>query len=48
MQKVLITGATGFVGQRLINFLKLEGFSIRAIGRKPMFNVETIICDFLH
>ena len=48
MQKVLITGATGFVGQRLINFLKLEGFSIRAIGRKPMFNVETIICDFLN
>jgi len=48
MQKVLVTGATGFVGQRLINLLKLEGFSIRAIGRKSIFNVETIICDFLN
>jgi len=48
MQKVLVTGATGFVGQRLVNYLKLEGFAIRAVGRKPIFDIETIICDFLN
>ena len=48
MKKILVTGATGFIGQRLINYLKLEGFAIRAVGRKPIFDIETIICDFLN
>ena len=48
MQKVLVTGATGFIGQHLINCLKLEGFTIRTVGRRPVFDIETVICDFIN
>ena len=47
MINALVTGATGFVGRRLVNHLKQEGFTIRAIGRSPILGVETVICDFL-
>ena len=33
MLNALITGATGFVGLRLINHLRQEGFAIRIIGK---------------
>jgi len=42
-----VTGATGFVGQHFIKCFKLEGYNIRAISRKLIPGVETIICDFL-
>ena len=48
MQNILVTGATGFVGKRLINYLNLEGFIVCAIGRERVPGVETIICDFLN
>ncbi|MBT7558327.1 NAD-dependent epimerase/dehydratase family protein, partial [Candidatus Woesearchaeota archaeon] len=48
MQRVLVTGATGFIGQHLINLLKLEGMFIRAIGRTLVPNVDTVVCDFLN
>ena len=47
MQKILVTGATGFVGQHLIEYLKLDGYNIRAISRKLIPGVDTVICDFL-
>jgi UDP-glucose 4-epimerase len=47
MLNILVTGATGFVGQRLIECLKLDGCNIKVISRKPMLGVEVIICDFL-
>jgi len=42
-----VTGATGFVGQHFIKCFKLEGYNIRAVSRKLIPGVETIICDFL-
>ena len=47
MLNVLVTGATGFVGQHLIEHLKLDGCNVKIISRKPMLGVEVIICDFL-
>jgi len=47
MLNVLVTGATGFVGQHLIKCLKLDGYNIKVISRKPMLGAEVIICDFL-
>ncbi len=47
MLNVLVTGATGFVGQHLIECLKLDGYNIKAISRKLIPGVDTVICDFL-
>jgi UDP-glucose 4-epimerase len=47
MLNVLVTGATGFVGQHLIEYLKLDGYNIKAISRKLIPGVDTVICDFL-
>ncbi len=47
MLNVLVTGATGFVGQHLIECLKLDRCNVKIISRKPMLGVEVIICDFL-
>ena len=47
MLNVLVTGATGFVGQHLIERLKLDGYNIKAISRKLIPSVDTVICDFL-
>lgn len=33
--KVLVTGATGFVGQKLVNYLSEQGLDIRVIARDP-------------
>jgi len=47
MLNVLVTGATGFVGQHLIEYLKLNGYNIKAISRNLILGVDTVICDFL-
>jgi len=47
LKNILVTGATGFVGQHFIKCFKLEGYNIRAVSRKLIPGVETIICDFL-
>jgi UDP-glucose 4-epimerase len=39
----LITGATGFVGQRLINVIS---GNVRVLSRKKQLDLETLICDF--
>ena len=43
---ILLTGATGFVGRRLLNLLELSGHDIRLLSRKQHLQYETIICDF--
>ena len=43
---ILLTGATGFVGQRLLNLLELSGHDIRLLSRNQHLQHETIICDF--
>ncbi|MBP1752972.1 MAG: putative a2 family oxidoreductase [Geobacteraceae bacterium] len=49
--KVLITGATGFIGKRLVESLLEEGFRVRAVIRRPGItlpkDVETIPGDLL-
>jgi nucleoside-diphosphate-sugar epimerase len=47
MLNILVTGATGFVGQHLIECLKLDGYNIKAISRNLILGVDTVICDFL-
>ena len=41
----LITGASGFIGMRLVNALKLESIPLVLLSRKKIPGVETIICD---
>jgi len=41
----LVTGATGFVGTRLVNALKAESATIRTLSRNKMDGVDNIICD---
>ena len=44
--KVLITGATGFIGSRLCKFLLNQGHSIRIVSRKPNNKYEdVVVCD---
>jgi uncharacterized protein YbjT (DUF2867 family) len=49
--KVLVTGATGFIGKRLVEALLEEGFRVRAVLRRPGItlpkDVETIPGDLL-
>ena len=43
MKNILITGATGFVGQRLVKAIDVN---IKILSRKKQPDFETIICDF--
>ncbi len=38
--KVLITGATGFLGTHLTNFLRREGHSIQVVSRRPNVGID--------
>jgi uncharacterized protein YbjT (DUF2867 family) len=48
---VLVTGATGFIGRRLVSALADEGFRVRAMVRRPQAlvpeGVETVVADLL-
>jgi len=48
MKRILVTGATGFIGKSLVNCLNSKGFYVRAIGRRKVKEVDTIECDFLN
>lgn len=48
MKKVLVTGASGFIGNRLVKQLDEMEVSIRLLSRKNQSDYETIICDFEH
>ena len=41
----LITGGTGFVGQKLVKYLDHSGIGIRLISRKAHSHYESVICD---
>lgn len=45
MAKVLITGATGFVGQRLVKAIDINKEQIVILTRRNISNFETIVCD---
>ena len=45
---MLLTGATGFVGRRLLRRLAASECEIRLLSRNPVANYTTIQCDFLH
>jgi len=42
----LITGSTGFIGTRLLDYLVSIDSNIRLLARQNNPNIETIICDF--
>ena len=45
-KKMLVTGATGFIGKRLCSFLKKNNHSVRIISRdKDSRSDDTVICD---
>ncbi|MRR58653.1 MAG: NAD-dependent epimerase/dehydratase family protein [Deltaproteobacteria bacterium] len=48
---VLVTGATGFIGKRLVSALADEGFRVRAMVRRPEAavpeGVEVVVADLL-
>ena len=48
---VLVTGATGFIGRRLVSALADEGFRVRAMVRRPETTVpegvEAVVADLL-
>lgn len=45
MKRILITGATGFVGRRLLKSLNLSGSEICVLSRTINPNYKTIVCD---
>ncbi len=34
-RRILLTGATGYIGGRLLRFLQMEGYPVRCIARRP-------------
>jgi UDP-glucose 4-epimerase len=46
MNTCLVTGASGFVGKKLINALLYYDHKVLPVSRKSMPNENTIICDF--
>jgi len=46
MIKILVTGATGFVGNRLLKSFESKENEIRILSRKPHPIYETVVCDF--
>ena len=46
-RKILITGANGFVGSRLVKHANNINLNIRVISRKSSDIFESIVCDFL-
>ena len=45
MNKIAVTGATGFIGRRLVKNLALKSCELRLFSRKNQEGFETIICD---
>ena len=46
-RKILVTGANGFIGLRLLEHIKEMDFDVRVLSRKPINQYESICCDFL-
>jgi UDP-glucose 4-epimerase len=47
MNKVFITGASGFVGTKLVSALEADQNSVRVLSRRNLTGYETVVCDFL-
>ena len=45
MKRFFVTGATGFIGQRLLLLLKSSEFEVLTLSRRPLPNYKTVICD---
>ena len=45
MTSLLITGATGFVGVKLLKLLETSDFKICVLSRQQHPDYETIVCD---
>ncbi len=45
MNRIFITGATGFVGCRLLNYLEAYDYEIRVLCRQQQPDYETVVCD---
>lgn len=45
MKKILLTGATGFIGCRLLKFLETSEREIHVLSRQPHSDYKTILCD---
>ncbi|MES9857762.1 MAG: NAD-dependent epimerase/dehydratase family protein [Sedimenticola sp.] len=45
--RCLVTGGTGFIGQRLLTSIIFSGYSIRMLSRSQDPCVETIVCDLV-
>ena len=43
--KYLVTGSTGFIGSRLLGFLKTIECDVRLLARSEVNNYETVICN---
>ena len=45
MTKYLVTGSTGFIGTRMLGFLKTLDCDVRVLARSKVDNYETVICN---
>ena len=45
MRSLLITGATGFVGGKLLKLMETTDFKICVLSRQQHPDYETIVCD---
>jgi UDP-glucose 4-epimerase len=45
MKKYLVTGATGFIGSRLLGLLNTLKCDVRLLARSEIINYETVVCD---
>jgi len=45
MKNVFITGASGFIGKKLVSYLALNGVNMRLLSRQSNLDYESIICD---
>ena len=43
---ILLTGGTGFIGQRLLQYLTILEHSVRILSRSHVENYHTTLCDF--
>ena len=45
LENIFVTGATGFVGHRLLVMLERKGVRVRILSRSPHPEYETVVCD---